>query len=102
MRASANVRSPDGDSPSKAGRAQDRRVEPVRPVGCGDDDDSIVRLEPVHIDQKLVQRLLAFIVASAQTRTAMASDRVDLVDKDDAWRVLFPLLKQVAHAAGTD
>jgi hypothetical protein len=32
----------------------------------------------------------------------MASDRVDLVDEDDAGRVLLRLLEHVAHARGTD
>jgi len=32
----------------------------------------------------------------------MAADRVDLVDEDDAGRVLLALLEHVAHAAGAD
>src|SRR5438067_9639401 len=31
----------------------------------------------------------------------MATDRINFVHEDDAWRVLLALLKQVAHAAGT-
>src|SRR4030065_608536 len=54
-------------------------------------------LEPVHLDQELVQRLLALVVASAQARAALAADRVDFVDEDDARRMLFRLLEHVAH-----
>jgi len=35
-------------------------------------------------------------MAAAQARAAMAPDRVDLVDEDDAGRVLAALLEQVA------
>ena len=32
----------------------------------------------------------------------MTADRVDLVNEDDAGRILFGLLEQVAHTAGAD
>ena len=55
--------------------------------------------EAVHLDQHLVQRLLAFVVAAAEAGAAMPPDRVDFVDEDDAGRVLLALLEHVAHAA---
>src|SRR5437867_2748417 len=36
---------------------------------------------------------------AAQARSAMAADRVDLIDEDDAGRVLLSLFKQIPHAA---
>ena len=86
----------------EAAGPQQRRVEHVRPVGGGDQDDALVRLEPVHLDEQLVERLLALVVAAAETGAAMPADRVDLVDEDDAGRVLLALLEHVAHAAGAD
>ena len=59
-------------------------------------------VEAVHLDQQLVQRLLALVVAAAQAGAALAADRVDLVDEDDARRVLLGLLEQVAHPGGAD
>ena len=56
-------------------------------------------LEAVHLDEQLVQRLLALVVAAAEAGAAMAADGVNLVDEDDAGRVLLALLEQVAHAA---
>jgi len=50
-------------------------------------DHAVVRLEAVHLDQELVQGLLALVVAPAQAGAAMAADRVDLIDEDDAGRV---------------
>src|SRR6202008_2200555 len=46
--------------------------------------------------------LLALVIAAAEAGAAMAADRVDLVDEDDAGRVLLGLLEHVADAAGTD
>src|SRR6202012_2107555 len=36
---------------------------------------------------------------AAQARAAMAADRVDLIDEDDARCVLLALLEEIAHAA---
>src|SRR4029453_16915385 len=83
-------------------RAQQRWIEDVGPVGRGDDDHAVVGLEAVHLDEQLVERLLALVVTAPAGGTAMAADRVDLVDEDDARRVLLALLEQVADAAGAD
>ena len=82
--------------------AKQRRIEDVGPVGGRDEDDAFVRLESVHLDEQLVERLLALVVPAAEARAAVAADRVNLVDEDDARRVLLALLEQVAHARRTD
>ena len=92
----------DDDLPVEAARAQQRRVEDVGPVGGGDEDDAVLRLEAVHLDEQLVEGLLALVVAAAHAGAAVAADGVDLVDEDDAGRVLLGLLEQVAHAGGAD
>ena len=48
----------------------------------------VLGVEAVHLDQQLVERLLALLVAAADPSAALAADRVDLVDEDDAGRVL--------------
>ena len=97
-----NVRVRHDDLAIEAARAQQRGVEHVRPVGRGDQDDAFIGLEPVHLDEQLVQGLLTLVIAAAQPRAAMPADGVDLVDKDDAGRVLLALFEHVAHAAGAD
>ena len=59
-------------------------------------------VEPVHLDEELVQGLLALVVAAAHAGAAMAADGVDLVHEDDAGGVLLRLLEQVADAARAD
>ena len=77
---------------------QQRRIEHVGTVGRGDQDDAFIGLEAVHLDEQLIQRLLALVVAAAKTGATMAADGVDFVDEDDAGRVLLRLIEHVAHA----
>src|SRR6185369_6196588 len=63
---------------------------------------AVVGFKTVHLDEQLVERLLALIVTAAEARTAVTTDSVDLVDEDDAGSILFTLLKQVADTRGTD
>ena len=112
-RHAARVHLEDGEAPAQIGprhhdaaveaaRAQQRRVEHVGPVGRRDQDHALVALEAVHLDEQLVQRLLALVVTAAETGAAVAADRVDLVDEDDAGRVLLALQEEIAHARGAD
>ena len=87
---------------SKRPGPQERRVEDVGTVGGGDDDHVRVRVEAVHLDEDLVEGLLALVVAATEAGAALAADRVDLVDEDDARRVALGLVEQVADAAGAD
>src|SRR5437762_7222910 len=41
-------------------------------------------------------------MTAAQTCAAMTADRINLVDEDDAGRILLTLLEQIAHARGAD
>ena len=86
--AAANVRRGHDDDAVEAARPQQRRIEHVRTIGRGDDDHARVIVEAIHLDQDLVQRLLALVVGVAQASSALPTDRVDLVDKDDARRAL--------------
>jgi hypothetical protein len=100
--AALDVGTVDDDAAVEAAGPQQRRIEHVGPVGGRDEDDALVRLEAVHLDEQLVERLLALVVPAAEPGAAMAADGVDLVDEDDAGRVLLALLEQVAHARGAD
>ena len=88
----------DDDLAVEAAGTQQRRVEDVGPVGGGDQDDVVLHLEAVHLDEQLVERLLALVVAAAEPGAAVAPDGVDLVHEDDAGAVLLGLLEEVAHA----
>ena len=97
--AALDVRAVHGHATVKAAGTQQCRVENVRAVGCGNENDGRVVLEAVHLYQQLVQGLLALVVATSQAGSALTSHGVDLVDEDDAGRGCLGLLEEVAHAA---
>ena len=84
--------------------AEQRRVEDLGPVGRAEHDDRLGRLEPVHLGQDLVERLLALVVGARDLgrSLARAADRVELVDEDDRRRGLLGLGEQVADARRAD
>ena len=100
--AADHVRIRHHDLTVEAARPQQCRVEHVRPVGGGDQDDAFIGFKAVHLDEQLVERLLALVVAAAEAGAAMTADCVDFVDEDDAGRILLRLLEHVAYAAGAD
>ena len=87
----------------EASRADERRVQHVGAVRGGHDDDALRRVEAVHLDQQLVQRLLALVVraeARAHRAGAALADRVDLVQEHQRRCLLLRLLEQLADARG--
>src|SRR3954452_14244269 len=89
----------DVDLAVEAARAQERRVELLEQVGGGHDDEPAARREAVHLDEELVERLLALGVL---VRAAPRADRVELVDEDDRRLVLARLVEQAADARGAE
>src|SRR5262249_18265822 len=100
--AALDIGASDHHAAIEAARTKQRRIKHVGAVRSGDEDHAFVGFEAVHFDQQLVERLLALIVSAAEAGAAMATDRVDFVDEDDAGRVLFTLLEQIADAARAD
>ena len=97
--AALDVRAGHDNAAVEASRAKQRGIEHIGPVGRGDQDNALIRFEAVHLDQQSIKRLLALVVAAAQSCAAVASDSVNFVDEDDTGRVLLALLKQVPNAA---
>ena len=101
LRATLAIRTINRDLTIKTTRPQQRRIENVRTIGRRDHDDVVLRLEPIHLDQQLVERLLTLIVSAAHPRATVTTDGVDLVHEDDARTVLLGLLEQIPHTRGT-
>ena len=55
----------DRDGPIKAPGPAKSRIQDVVAVGSGYDEDAGIGFEAIHLDQQLVEGLLAFVVASA-------------------------------------
>src|ERR1700730_1300039 len=100
--AAFHVRKIDGDLSIETSGTQQRWIENVRPIRRGDDDDTFLCIEAVHLDKQRIERLFALVVSAADTVTAMTADRVDFIDKNNARRGLLALLEHVAHTGGAD
>src|SRR5216683_863536 len=84
-------------------RPGERGVEDLGPVGGREDDHTDAGLEPVHLREDLVERLLLFVVApEPDARAAAPADGVQLVDEDDRGCGLARLLEQVTDARCAD
>src|SRR5579862_3910919 len=86
------------DAAVETARPQQCGIEHVGTIGRGDEDYTLVGFEPVHLDQQLIEGLLALIMTTAETSPSMTPDGIDLIYKDDAGRMLLALHEQIAHA----
>src|SRR4029079_9214759 len=77
---------------------QDGLIERVEAVGGRDADDPAGRVEPVELDEQLVERLLALVVATDADAAALLGERVELVEEDDRRGVLVGVGEQRADA----
>ena len=85
----------------KTSRTQQCRVQNVA-AGCCHHDNAGVGSKAVHLNQQLVEGLLPFVVSAAESCSTLTTDRINLVDKDDAWGGFLSLVEQVAHTGCTD
>jgi hypothetical protein len=56
-----NVRAIERDLPIETARAEQGLVQDVRPIGARQNHHSGCRREPIHLDQQLVQGVLALV-----------------------------------------
>ena len=82
--AAAHVGQADHHAAVESAGPQQGGIEHIGAVGGGDEDHAVVRLEAVHLDEQLVEGLLALVVAASQAGTAVTPHCVDFVDEDDA------------------
>ncbi len=100
--AATDVGTIDDDAAIEAAGAKEGGIENVGAVGRGDEDDAVVGLEAVHLNEELVEGLLALVVSAAEACATVTADCVDFVDEDDAGGVLLALLEEVADARCAD
>merc|ERR1719387_3345407 len=97
------VREVDRHSTVESTRSQESIVQNISSVGGGDDNNPGVPREAVHLREDLVQRLFPFVVGSEATaRRALAANGVDLINKNDARRVLLRVGEERADSGSTD
>ena len=100
--APSHGRPPDGNVAVEPAGPHERGVEHVGTVCRRHDHNGVVLVKAVHLAEDLIERLLAFVLTSADAGAALTSDGVDFVDKEDRGRVFLGGRKEVAHAARAD
>jgi hypothetical protein len=85
----------------KASRAEECRVEDIGAVRARKDNDAGEGVKTVHLDQQLVKRVFALVVAAGPPPATRSADSIDLIDEDDARGLRTGLAKEVAHARCT-
>mmetsp|Transcript_35777 Transcript_35777/g.106792 ORF Transcript_35777/g.106792 Transcript_35777/m.106792 type:complete len:256 (-) Transcript_35777:1616-2383(-) len=89
--------------PVEPPRSSECLVENVYAVGAGEYDHIARGREAVHLDEELIESVLALIVAARHSATtALPADGVDLVDEDYAGRIAPRFLEEVPDARWTD
>ena len=102
FRPAAHIRAVDRNLTIESAWPQQGRVQYIGPICRRDQNDAFRGLEPIHLNQQLIQGLFSFIVTPAQARPAQPAHGVDLVDEDDAGGMFFPLFEEVAHPRCAD
>ena len=97
----SQIRQLDRDPAVKTTWAKQRRIQRFRTVGRRQDDDALAAVKSIHFRKQLIQRLLTFIIATESSAVTLLSDRIDLIDEDDARSLLTRLLEQVTHLGRT-
>src|SRR5260370_9264108 len=86
----------------KTSRAQQGGVKHIGTV-CGSNHNHIgVCVKAIHLYKNLIQRLLALIMRSAQSRATLATDRIDFCNEADTTAIQFRLVKESSHATGAN
>ena len=96
------IRPVHDNSSVKTARAQQCLVQNLRTVCRAKNQNSLRGVEAVHLGEQLIERLFALFVSAAVLGVTASADRVDLIDEDDAGRVLRCFLEQVAHTRSAD
>jgi hypothetical protein len=85
----------------KSARTKQRAVENFGPICSCKDDHAGIRLEAIHFHEQRIERLFSLIVDIADVYSPLSTDGVKFINEDNARRMIFGLLEQIAHTGGS-
>mmetsp|Transcript_32035 Transcript_32035/g.59641 ORF Transcript_32035/g.59641 Transcript_32035/m.59641 type:complete len:249 (+) Transcript_32035:866-1612(+) len=100
--AALEIRETDLDAAIETARTEESRVKNVGTVGGSENNDSGVTLETVHLGEDLVQSLFTLVVTSGNTGTTLTTNRINLINEDDARGVLLRHVEEITDAGSSD
>src|SRR4051812_10722591 len=92
----------ENNFPVETSGTHERGVEHIRPVGRCHDDDFVIRLEAVHLDKYLIERLFPFIVSASESSAASTADRIYLINENNGRCGIFGHLEKVPYPGSPD
>mmetsp|Transcript_2572 Transcript_2572/g.4000 ORF Transcript_2572/g.4000 Transcript_2572/m.4000 type:complete len:321 (-) Transcript_2572:551-1513(-) len=92
----------DCDLTIEASRTEKCVIKNIKPVRGSNGDNTRIAIETIHLDQNLIQCLLTFIVTSSESCSALTSNGIDLINEDDARRVLLGLVEHITHTRSSN
>ena len=95
------IRTIYNDSPVKTARAEKGGIQYLRTVGCRQDQEPTGGIKAIHLCQKLIQRLFPFVVSTTVPAVTAFTNRIDLIDKNDARGIFLRLIKEFADTGCT-
>ncbi|OPZ71556.1 MAG: hypothetical protein BWY82_01677 [Verrucomicrobia bacterium ADurb.Bin474] len=98
--ASIQVGQVDHNLTVKTAWPQQCTVQDIRAIGCSNDDHPFVSIKTVHLDQQRIQGLLALVVSSAQAGSTLTANCVNLIDENQARRILATLFEHIPNPGG--
>ena len=89
------------NSSVEASRTQQCFIQNLRSVGGCQNNDTFLAIKAVHFNQKLVQRLLALVMAATKTGTSSSCNSIYFINKNNTWCVLLCLTEQISDTGCT-
>ena len=95
-----NIRHANDNPAIKSARTQKCRIKYIGAVCCCHNNDPCIFLEAVHLYEKGIEGLFPFVVPTSDPGSPVSSNRIDLIDENNAGRLGFSLYKKVSDPAG--
>src|SRR5207237_5716247 len=86
----------------KSAGSQQSGIEHIGPIRRGDDNDSFLSIESVHLHEERIERLLTLVITTAKSVPATAAHGVNFINKDQTGCILTRLFKHIADATRAD
>ncbi|MNI65460.1 hypothetical protein D3C73_1209710 [compost metagenome] len=100
--ASFYVRAVNRNLTVKTSWTQQRRVKNICTVCSCYDNNTFVTAKTIHFYEQLVERLFAFVMATAKSGATLTTYSINLINKDDTWCIFLRILEQIPYTGSTD
>ena len=87
--------------PVKTSRTKNGRIKNIHTVRRRHHDDAFIHTKTIHLNKKLVQRLLSLIMAATHSGASASCHCVNFINKNNTRSILFRFLEQISHPGST-